>query len=226
MIVKCQSCGHENQLGAIFCRACGEKLDLEKIRPDKIVSKEKKKKRVFFRIMGLVIFVVFLVEIFILFKLFVPSGNFHSVNPSVKSRELLWSKNKLLEKSRGRRFQFSVEEVSLIFNDIYNFEKVPISITTLKSGQLLLLRKVLVGGLFNVEFAITGKFENPDKSNKIKHVIFKILDVKVGNISLPQDLFGIVTSRFIPLMSDQRIQKLYKRIKKIEVDNYDIIIYV
>jgi hypothetical protein len=33
MIMKCQICGHENQLGAIFCRGCGGKLDTEQLRP-------------------------------------------------------------------------------------------------------------------------------------------------------------------------------------------------
>ncbi|MFA6567414.1 MAG: zinc ribbon domain-containing protein [Victivallales bacterium] len=33
MLMKCQLCGHENQLGAIFCRGCGGKLDTELLRP-------------------------------------------------------------------------------------------------------------------------------------------------------------------------------------------------
>jgi len=33
MLLKCNECGHDNQLGAIFCRECGTKLDVEKMRP-------------------------------------------------------------------------------------------------------------------------------------------------------------------------------------------------
>ena len=34
MEIKCTKCGHPNQLGAIFCRGCGEKLELENLQPD------------------------------------------------------------------------------------------------------------------------------------------------------------------------------------------------
>ena len=33
MLMKCEKCGHENQLGAIFCRGCGGKLDVEAVQP-------------------------------------------------------------------------------------------------------------------------------------------------------------------------------------------------
>jgi len=32
-MVNCKKCGHENELGRIFCYQCGEKLDLETIKP-------------------------------------------------------------------------------------------------------------------------------------------------------------------------------------------------
>ena len=44
MMIKCQKCGFENQMGSIFCRSCGEKLDMDAIDPNKLqkdVSKEK-----------------------------------------------------------------------------------------------------------------------------------------------------------------------------------------
>ena len=44
MMIKCQKCGFENQMGSIFCRECGEKLDMDAIDPNKLqkdVNKEK-----------------------------------------------------------------------------------------------------------------------------------------------------------------------------------------
>ncbi len=29
MLIKCVKCGFENQLGSIFCRGCGEKIDMD-----------------------------------------------------------------------------------------------------------------------------------------------------------------------------------------------------
>ena len=44
MMIKCQKCGFENQMGSIFCRECGEKLNMDAIDPNKLqkdVNKEK-----------------------------------------------------------------------------------------------------------------------------------------------------------------------------------------
>lgn len=35
-MIKCPKCNEDNQLGAIFCRHCGDKLDLDDLRPDDI----------------------------------------------------------------------------------------------------------------------------------------------------------------------------------------------
>ena len=48
MMIKCQKCGFENQMGSIFCRECGEKLNMDAIDPNKLqkdVDKEKTIKR-------------------------------------------------------------------------------------------------------------------------------------------------------------------------------------
>ena len=33
-MIKCPKCDADNQIGAIFCRGCGEKLNLDDIQPD------------------------------------------------------------------------------------------------------------------------------------------------------------------------------------------------
>ena len=33
-MIQCPECGQENQIGAIFCRSCGEKLELDELTPD------------------------------------------------------------------------------------------------------------------------------------------------------------------------------------------------
>lgn len=42
MMIKCSECGNDNELGAIFCRECGAKLDVESIQPDMIDKKASK----------------------------------------------------------------------------------------------------------------------------------------------------------------------------------------
>ncbi len=43
MLIKCKNCGFENQMGAIFCRGCGEKIDLESMDPDTVAKSNDKK---------------------------------------------------------------------------------------------------------------------------------------------------------------------------------------
>ena len=55
MMIKCQKCGFENQMGSIFCRECGEKLNMDAIDPNKLqkdVNKEKNIKLAKKRIKG------------------------------------------------------------------------------------------------------------------------------------------------------------------------------
>jgi len=74
MMIKCQKCGFENQMGSIFCRECGEKLNMDAIDPNKLqkdVDKEKRIKRtkkqvksLISTLIGLIILAAFLGVIF------------------------------------------------------------------------------------------------------------------------------------------------------------------
>ncbi|MFT5130501.1 MAG: hypothetical protein ACI8W8_004132 [Rhodothermales bacterium] len=37
-MLKCPACQSDNQIGAIFCRTCGDKLNLDEIEPDEIIN--------------------------------------------------------------------------------------------------------------------------------------------------------------------------------------------
>ena len=47
MMIKCIKCGHENQLGSIFCHECGERIDMDQLSPEymKDVNQAKKAKK-------------------------------------------------------------------------------------------------------------------------------------------------------------------------------------
>lgn len=42
MMIKCQKCGYENQMGSIFCRKCGVKLDMNALDPKLLKQNAKK----------------------------------------------------------------------------------------------------------------------------------------------------------------------------------------
>lgn len=45
MLMKCSKCGYENQLNAIFCRGCGEKLNPSEVSPEELEKEAKKRKK-------------------------------------------------------------------------------------------------------------------------------------------------------------------------------------
>ena len=44
-MINCPKCGADNLLNAIFCRTCGEKLNLEELKPTEVGPSEEDKKR-------------------------------------------------------------------------------------------------------------------------------------------------------------------------------------
>ena len=81
MMIKCQKCGFENQMGSIFCRECGEKLNMDAIDPNKLqkdVNKEKSiklaKKRIKGAISGGISLLIIVAFIFLVFPDLFPFG--------------------------------------------------------------------------------------------------------------------------------------------------------
>ena len=81
MMIKCQKCGFENQMGSIFCRECGEKLNMDAIDPNKLqkdVNKEKNiklaKKRIKGAISGGFAVIVIVTFLFLVFPDIFPFG--------------------------------------------------------------------------------------------------------------------------------------------------------
>ncbi|MBO7621331.1 MAG: zinc-ribbon domain-containing protein, partial [Victivallales bacterium] len=44
-MINCPKCGADNLLNAIFCRTCGEKLNLDELKPTEVGPSEEDKKR-------------------------------------------------------------------------------------------------------------------------------------------------------------------------------------
>jgi len=89
MMIKCQKCGFENQMGSIFCRECGEKLDMDAIDPNKLqkdVDKEKLIKRTKKRIKGAISAAISLIVVvgfvFVVFPDLFPFGNMRQYEES------------------------------------------------------------------------------------------------------------------------------------------------
>lgn len=74
-MIKCPECGAENLLGAIFCRGCGEKLDIDNLKPDQMQDKGKKvAKKTAAVVRNLIVLILLLIVGGLVVGLLIPPG--------------------------------------------------------------------------------------------------------------------------------------------------------
>ena len=118
MMFKCQKCGFENQMGSIFCRECGEKLDMNAIDPNKLqkdVDKEKLIKKTKKRIKSAIsacIFLIFLVAF--LGVIFYNGGLREYEEPTVNAASANQKYNSAVRGGNGGQTKFTYPEINAI----------------------------------------------------------------------------------------------------------------
>ena len=118
MMFKCQKCGFENQMGSIFCRECGEKLDMNAIDPNKLqkdVDKEKLIKRTKKRIKSAIsagIFLLFLAAF--LGVIFYNGGLREYEEPTVNAASVNQKYNSAVKGGNGGQTKFSYAEINTL----------------------------------------------------------------------------------------------------------------
>jgi len=118
MIIKCPNCGHDNQLGAIFCRNCGKKLDIEQFRP---AVKDMKYKagvgEIIQKVLGIV---TVLMIVALLAAAFIPFGLTSYEQPSAElakaAKDKLDAVSASLVGSGTKKHSFSPAEFSAAYN--------------------------------------------------------------------------------------------------------------
>ena len=122
MMIKCQKCGFENQMGSIFCRECGEKLNMDAIDPNKLqkdVNKEKSiklaKKRIREAIstsIALIVVAAFLAVVFY-------NGGLRKYEePSVSEASARQKYNAAISRTEPGKVKYSYPEVNRMFKDM------------------------------------------------------------------------------------------------------------
>jgi len=124
-MIPCPKCEADNMVGAIFCRACGEKLNLDELRPESFKNeKESLKKNAKAVVARLVKITTALLLILVLGLLLLPAGGFRS-DYSLPASDLAKARSRLrsLQNTRrgSRQFSFTTEEINLVLNDRLDF---------------------------------------------------------------------------------------------------------
>jgi hypothetical protein len=223
MLIKCTQCGHENQLGAIFCRDCGAKLNIEELSPEL----KDKKPRGCFKIgckIFILLFLLFVTSVTLI--LFFPL-NYSEYEPiSVEQQEKVDEKIDLIKsalsgKSKKRMYIFTPGEASFALNKVIRemnndeYAGVDIIVECLDGVASVIVQKKFLGVLrFRMELKGRPVITQNAQGNTVFEPNMEYF--KFGNIpvSLPAE-------KFREKMDTPELKRFFEKIKKFEIDKDD-----
>jgi len=202
-MIKCKECGHDNELGAIFCRECGGKLDVEAIQPD--VIDKKASKNVVGILRNLISAVLLIGLIVVLGLMFYPQKmTSFELNPAQQSaaKDKL---NYLLSKIDGgygdSKYVFTPDEVTFLYNNEltkdsdeeqgagFVIEDMQFDIDD--DGFVLVTLKGKLFGKVSTTFALKGVLNSDPLSIEVKNT-------KMGHLPVPGFGQNKVVEKFTP----------------------------
>jgi len=139
-MINCPECGADNLIGAIFCRSCGARLNLDDLKPDEIIDEKPDgmAKRVF-RIAGrLVVLVIFLLLLLVVGALFAPApGNVTGAEVTGADLKKVQGRYLVLmgaRRARASAYTFTSAEVTALANTLLDLQ-IPTSDTEDAAGE-------------------------------------------------------------------------------------------
>jgi hypothetical protein len=244
--MKCKICNHENQLGSIFCRGCGGKLDVEAVQP-KVVQSESS-----FNWMGiikkLIGFIIFFGIVAVILMLFYPDNldNYSSLsgeNAVKAAKEKLASIQEKADQGFGNdSYTLSAPEATYLYNQVliatpaapdkpasaaaapapaeaisYDFEKIVFDVDPI--GFVRIIIKTKLFDKVPVTFEIKGTIVNAQTKEAGKPSIsFEPIEYKMGHMPV-KFVESMVLDKFMSALSGKKIEQILKAISKIEVND-------
>ncbi len=231
MLIKCKQCNHENQLGAIFCRGCGGKLELDAMRPE---IKEKKSGQGCFKIgckLFIVGFLLFFIGSLVAF-LFpfnyteyeeFPKDKQAEVDQMVTDLEMTLAGN-----NNKRMYLFTPEQATYAINhamEEYGVSNAPKVIIEIDDGiaKVIFQKKLL--SVLRVRFEVTGapKLEREDGDTILE---LDLQSVQFGNVPLPGLETLIEQAIQDALDKNEELLTAIDMIQKFEIDADNMILLV
>ncbi len=209
--IKCKSCGYENQIGDVFCRKCGNELELDHIDPDQMRKKRKSKKIgcgvMGFELICLIVILGFLGSIFSLF-LTPPGFNFSMVDEGMtgEARKYADRIQRMVDKrpptDRDKNPETEVEVPAGVAGEVFkamamrgsDYEKAK-GLIKVEGNQISFAAKL--GSALPITVTVTGILKEGDKNDQshwrlTDATTFEITGTKIG--LLPT---GVQTAPFI-----------------------------
>jgi len=233
MMIKCPECSHENQLGAIFCRSCGAKLDIERIRPE--VKDNRLRGGVMALVQRIVFAIILLALVGVIAGLFLPYGL--KEYPAASAEAAKSAKDKvaaIMEKIDngvgGVKYVFTPEEATEAYNASFlakaeggaSYAIDRVAFDVLPDGNIGIVAFTKLFGSVPARFAIkVGKptvkeGETPTAAPSIQ---YDLLGASMGHVSLPGDfLKGKILEKFAPVAQGKDVEKILNAIRGLDID--------
>jgi len=236
-MIKCPKCGADNMIGAIFCRTCGARLNLDELRPEVELEKQQKPKTAVTIVVRIITLAVFLALAALAALLLLP--------PAVRVHGQLDPQQLQQAQARFRRMvgrhrtyvkvKFNSEEATALANQAFGLGQnssgskgpfVPqhVSIRFLSSGYVKLVLKGKLFGFLPVYNTLVGRFVSRSGGGGVS---FEPLFASIGRMRLPDALENLVLRRFDELLSrESQVAALAPRIRQIDVDTDEAVVYI
>lgn len=231
MLVKCHICGNENQMGSIFCRSCGEKLDMNKVAPENF--KEKKKLNIMGWVRNALGVLLAIVVISVLAAILIPVGHTSYAEPSEEVKNAVKEKVDDIKGIisgetvvvRSNKFEFSAQELTTYVNSTigdmpdtgaYAIQKVHIEE---ENNEITIYLYTKLAKAVSVVFTLSGEI-----SMENGEAAFDVKSAKMGhNPMFGEFLKGQVSSKYLSLLSDD-VKNVIKHASSIKVENSKLVI--
>lgn len=244
MQIQCKECGAQNELGAIFCRECGERLDLDDLEPEIQDDKETSYWPLVKRIVG---FVVLVLVVLILIGLFVPDKPYVESLSETEKETASTRYNAMMKKiendfGSSSKFTYSPSELSyIVANQIIKqaseeddskktttdlIDNVYFNVNDWGYTTIVIDSKLV---FFNTTFMLFGKIEQDEYQDEENpsaiSIKFVPYSAKMGSLPMPGFLYSTVIGKFEPLLDNENVQKILKATQEVEiVDDGDLAI--
>lgn len=197
-MLQCPKCGTDNLLNAIFCRGCGERLELENLTPESFQENKPSKAQRVARIVniGIGIALSLLIVIVAVGALYPVSGRIAEAEPGLEAQK---NYSTLLKRGKKKSLTFSNEDATALVNKQFTTFSgtagipTPQSVTVLFLGdgdvKLILSAKLKFINLHTTLIA-TPAFPSPG------NMTLEVKSAKLGFLPLPAALRPKLTNNF------------------------------
>ena len=194
-MIICPKCNADNQIGAIFCRGCGEKLDLDELKPETVMRAAKALHKTSFNVLGLIknliMLTILVVLVGFLMGLFMkPPLPAVEANPT-KDTKALKDANQRLADYRNQTKSY----VKSSFDDLHYFGVILLGLTAeeieqLKKDDTVADTNALRMTEFYVELLEPGennRFRFTMKEQHTKYAWMRLYNVVEGHLSVSEN---------------------------------------